>query len=135
MLVEDLAKVSRSSRNAAFGAMIVIAAFGLYNWIAAPHTAYLFAAQRYESLVGNIAKKNEVISKVVDTKKKKLYELRKLFANLKNTLFTTKEAKEFFSDLQVISEQAGCSVYSLTFDTTEVKIGGKKSDKTAGIIA
>ena len=119
MLVDDLAKLNRSSRNAFYAALILIAAIAMYNWIVAPHTTYLFATQRCESVMDNIAEKNELISERIKIKKKKLQQLRKQFTHLESTLFTPKEAKEFFSDLQAISEEVGCIVYSLNFITRE----------------
>ncbi len=133
MLIDNLAKLSRSSRNAVFAAMVIIAAVATYNWIVAPHTAYLFAARRYESIVGDIIEKNKTIGIMVDTRRKKLEELREQFAQVQSTLFTANKAKEFFSDLQTISEETGCAVYSLNFIASkEVPIyTGSHSEKTA----
>jgi hypothetical protein len=115
MLVNNLAKLSRSSRNAGAGSLILIAAFAMYNWIVAPHADYLAAAQRHEWAVSTVARKNEHISKLVQIKRAKLKKLREQSSQLMNTLFTTDKAKEFFEDLQAISEQSGCTVYSLNF--------------------
>ncbi|MHC4356872.1 MAG: hypothetical protein ACYS0H_29585, partial [Planctomycetota bacterium] len=59
MLINSLAKLSRSSRNAASASLILIAALAMYNWIVAPHTAYLVAAQQHEVVVATVARKNE----------------------------------------------------------------------------
>ena len=117
MLLDNLVKMNRLSRSAMSAVLIVISAIAMYNWIVAPRAAYLRAAQRHEVIAGNIAEKKKVISKKVVAKRKELQELQKQFTKLRITLFTPKEAKEFFSDLQTISEEAGCAVYSLNILT------------------
>lgn len=115
MVIENLAKLSRPSRSAISAALIIIAAIAMYNWIVAPHCTYLLAAQQYGSIADSIAKKNRVISGTIQIKRKKLQELQIRLGNLQSTLFSPKEAREFFSDLQAISEQAECAVTSLNF--------------------
>ncbi|MHC4394202.1 MAG: hypothetical protein ACYS1A_00975 [Planctomycetota bacterium] len=134
MLVDNLAKSSRLSRSAVSTVMIIIAAIAMYNWSVAPHTAYLRAAQRHEAVAGNIVKKNEVISKKVIAKRKRLQKLQEQFSQLRETLFTPEQAKEFFSDLQTISEEAGCAVYSLNILTTEPARKRRQSDDTSHIV-
>ncbi|MHC4739506.1 MAG: hypothetical protein ACYS9Y_11440 [Planctomycetota bacterium] len=119
MLIDNLAKSNHLSRSAVSAVMIVISAIAMYNWIVAPRAAYLRAVQRHEIVAGNIAQKNEVINKKVVAKRKKLQKLQEQFTKLRDTLFTPEQAKEFFSDLQTISEEVGCAVYSLNILTTE----------------
>lgn len=131
MVIDNLAQMNRSSRTAIFAALIIIAAIAMYNWILAPHTTYLFAAQRYEYIVDDIAKRSRIIRSTIKIRERKLQELREQLAKLQNTLFGHDKAKEFFSDLQAISEQAGCTVYSLNF--TESK--RRQSEDKSGIVA
>jgi Tfp pilus assembly protein PilO len=119
MLLDNLAKLNRPSRNALSAALVIIAAIAVYNWMVAPHTNYLFAAQQYESVIGNVAKKNKILSNTVKVKEKKLEDLREQFAQLRHTLFTLDETKELFGDLRVICEEVGCTVNSLDFVTNE----------------
>ncbi len=135
MLINNLTKLNRSSRNAASAALIVIAAIAMYNWIVAPQATCLSAAQRYESVMGNIVKKNKVIVDTVKSKKKKLQELRDQLARFQSILFTPDEARDFFSDLQAISEQAGCTVYSLNFITGKLSPEDGRSENTSGVVA
>jgi len=134
MLVNNLAKLNRSSRNATSASLIVIAALAMYNWIVAPHATYLSAAQRYESVTDNIVKKNKVIGNRVKTKKMKLQELREQSAQLQSTLFTPDQAREFFSDLQAISEETGCIVYSVNLITSRPGPKGGQSKDTSGVV-
>lgn len=113
MLIDNLTKLSRSSRTAVSASLIMIAALAMYNWIVAPRTNYLLAAQRYEFVMENVVKINTSIGNKVETKKKKLQELREQSAQLQSTLFTPDQAREFFSDLQAISKETGCVVYSV----------------------
>ena len=119
MLIDSLAKLNSTSRNAISAALVIIVTIAVYNWIVAPHVANLYAVQRYESVVDDVMKKNKILSSAVRTKKKKLEQLHEQFAQLQSSLFMVDEAKEFFSDLQAISVQAGCTVYSLNLVTSE----------------
>lgn len=135
MLINYLAKLSRSSRNAVSAALIIIMAIAMYNWAIAPHTNYLFAAQRYESVMGNIAEECKVIHETVKSKREKLQKLREQFAELQSALFTPNKAKEFFSDLQVLSEEAGCTLYSLDFAADNPDFEGKQASDALSIAA
>ena len=134
MLINNLAKLNRSSRNAASASLIVIAALGMYNWIAAPHATYLLAAQRYGFVVDDMVKKNKAIDNKVKIKKNKLQELQKQHVELQNTLFTPDEAREFFSDLQAISGETGCIVYSLNLIDSKPNTKSGQPKQTAGVV-
>ena len=123
MLIEDVAKLDSKSRNALSAALVIITTIVLYYLIVAPHIVYLSATKQYGDTLNEMIKISRVVTSSVEIKKKKLKELSGRYANLQNALFTVKEAKEFFSDLQAISEQEGCVVYSLNFDT-----GDRQSD-------
>jgi len=112
MLVENLAKLNRTIRNATSASLILIAAFAMYKWTITPQTAYLSAAKGYESAMGKVVEQNKTVARQIEIKKKQLQSLRENSAQLQNVLFTPEQAKEFFSDLQVISEQSGCTVNS-----------------------
>jgi len=135
MLVDNLTKLSRSSRNAVSGSLILIAAIAMYNWIVAPRANYLLAAQRYEFAMENVVKNNKTIDNRVNIKEKKLQELREQSAQLQSTLFTPDQAREFFSDLQAISEETGCIVYSVNLISNKPNsIKDGQLQDTAGIV-
>ncbi|MDD5327999.1 MAG: type 4a pilus biogenesis protein PilO [Phycisphaerae bacterium] len=113
ILIDNLANLSRSTRNTVFTGLIVITTILMYDWIVAPHITYLFAVQEYESVVSNAVKKNKAIIGEVEIQTKKLKELNEQFARSRSVLFTADEAKKFFDNLQAISKEAGCSVNSL----------------------
>ncbi|MHC4617324.1 MAG: hypothetical protein ACYTEQ_06180 [Planctomycetota bacterium] len=110
MLINKLARLNCSSRNAASLALMLIAALAMYNWMVAPYAAYLLAARRYESVVNQAIQKKEAVSKTVETKRKKLEQLYEQSSLLQSIFFTDDKSREFFSDLQVISEQSGLVV-------------------------
>lgn len=115
MLINNLTKLNKPSKNAISAALIITAAVAMYNWILAPHVAYLFAVQRYEPVVGNIASENEALCKQLDDKRKQVDQLRQRFAQLSGTIFTPSQARQFLANLQDISEKAGCTVTSMSF--------------------
>lgn len=112
MLAENLAKLSRPIRNATSVLLIIVAAWAMYKWTITPQTAYLSAAKRYESAMDKVLEQNKSVTRQIESKKTQLRSLRENSAQLQSVIFTSEQAKEFFSDLQVISEQAGCAVNS-----------------------
>lgn len=135
MLVDKLAKLNRSTRHTVSVSLIVIAALAMYNWLVTPHADYLSAAQGYESVMDNVVEKNKTISNIVNIKRKKLQELSEKSAQLQSILFTPDQAREFFSDLQAVSEETGCVVYSLNLMTNKPSPKDRDySEDTSGIV-
>ncbi len=132
MLVKHLVKLNRSTRHSVSASLIVIALLAMYNWLVAPHAAYLSVVQGYESVMTNLVNKNNLINSKVKVKRKKLQELQEKSAQLQSTLFTSDKAREFFSDLQAISEQTGCMVQSLNMIKKNPK--ENQSEDTSGIV-
>ena len=119
MLSQNQIKAIRSSRNVVFSALVVIEAIALYNWIVRPHVNYLQAAQICESVADKLAKKNQIISNNVTTRRKELKELEERFEHIHIKLFDPVKAKEFFSDIQAMAEETNCVIYSLNFSPTD----------------
>ncbi len=119
MLIDNLAKLNSKSRIAISAALVVMTAAIMFDWAVAPHVVYLSATGQYGAVLAEMIKTGKVLESGVEVKKKKLQELSGRFANLQSALFTVKDAKEFFSDLQAISEQSGCVVYSFNFGSDD----------------
>ena len=132
MVVMHLVKANRSTRYAVSASLIVIALLAMYSWLVAPHVVYLSVVQGYESAMANLINKNNLISSKVKVKKKKLQELQEKSAQLQSTLFTSDKAREFFSDLQAISEQTDCVVQSLNMVKKNPK--EKQPEDASGIV-
>jgi hypothetical protein len=132
MVVKHLVKANRSTRYAVSASLIVIALLAMYSWLVAPHVVYLSVVQGYESAMANLINKNNLISSKVKVKKKKLQELQEKSAQLQSTLFTSDKAREFFSDLQAISEQTDCVVQSLNMVKKNPK--EKQPEDASGIV-
>jgi len=115
MLINRLAKLSNPVRSATAASLIFITAVAMYKWTIVPQSGYLSSAKAYESVMNRVTEHNKVIVSQVEAKRKELQELNDNSSHLQNMLFTDAQAKEFFSDLQVISEQAGCVVQSTNF--------------------
>lgn len=135
MEVNDFAKVNRTARNAFFGSLVLIGVFFMYNQIVEPHIKYLFALHRYKSAINGFMAKSKVIEDAVKTSEKKIAELTVQFAQVRNTLYTQAEAEEFFSDLQAISVETDCPIYSLTFVADEPSAEVKQAEQAMGITA
>jgi Tfp pilus assembly protein PilO len=131
MLVDNFAKLGSSTRKATSVSLIVIAVYAMYNWMVTPHSNYLSAARGYESAVDMVIEQNNTIVKQVETKRKQLQELRENSTQLQSVLFASDQAREFFSDLQVISEQAGCVVNSINLVTKKTN----PENERLGIVA
>jgi hypothetical protein len=132
MVIEHLVKANRSTRHAVSASLIVIALLAMYNMLVAPHVAYLSVVQGYESVTAGLVNKNKIINSKVKVRRKKLQELQEKSAQLQSTLFTSDKAREFFSDLQAISEQTGCMVQSLNMIKINPK--EKQSENNSGIV-
>ncbi|MHC4580755.1 MAG: type 4a pilus biogenesis protein PilO [Planctomycetota bacterium] len=113
MLVDKLIKIRSSMRNATSASLIVIAAFAMYRWTVTPHAASLSSAKTYESIADNLIKQRKLIATNLKVKQKKLEQLQQESVQLVGTLFTPNAAREFFSDIEVISEQTGCAVHAI----------------------
>jgi cell division protein ZapA (FtsZ GTPase activity inhibitor) len=136
MLIDNLTNLNRSTRNTIFTALTIIAAIAMYDWIVAPHVTCLFASQQYESVVSKAVEKNKVTAREVETKTKKLEELYRQLAESRSILFAPDEAKAFFSDLQAVAEEAGCTVNSLNLVANKPSSRDKrKTEDTSGITA
>jgi len=134
VLIDSLAKLNSASRNAISAALVVIVAIAMYNWTVSPHVVQLSVVQQYESVLDDVVKKNKILSSAVRTKKQKLEQLGEQFAQLQSSLFMIDKAKEFFSDLQVISEQMGCTVYSLNLTTDKQNSKEGQAEDATGIV-
>jgi hypothetical protein len=134
MLANSLTRLSSSSRRAIAASLVLIAVIAIYNWVVAPHTGQLLAAQRYEDTLDQIARRNEAIEKTIEAKKQQLQELGESAGRLYSALFTPEKARGFFSDLQIMAEQAGCEVQAINFVAGERRPGAT-SGEGAGVIA
>jgi len=134
VLIDSLAKLNSASRNAISAALVVIVAIAMYNWTVSPHVVQLSVVQQYESVLDDVVKKNKILSSAVKIKNKKLEQLGEQFAQLQSSLFMIDKAKEFFSDLQVISEQMGCTVYSLNLTTDKQNSKEGQAEDATGIV-
>jgi hypothetical protein len=106
-----------SHKTALFASLVVIGAIAVYNWIVAPHRNYLLAAQRYESIVTALEKKNQIISNNLKIKKLELKELEDKFKHVQAIAFNPLEARAFFSSIKAVCEEVGCKMHSLTFSS------------------
>jgi hypothetical protein len=134
VLIDSLVRLNSSSRNAISAALILIVVIAMYSWIVEPHVKYLYAVQRYEPVLDSVARQSEAMREAIKIKQEKTEELKQEFAQLQGTLFTAEKAKEFFSDLQVISEETGCMVQSVNMITKGAVRDGERSEYTSGIL-
>lgn len=122
MLINNIAKLSHPARNATSAALVIIAALAMYKWTVSPQSGYLSAAKGYESAMDSVIKYDKIINIQVETKKKELQKLRESSNQLQSVLFNDAEAKEFFSDLQIIAEQSGCAVQSTNYTSGKANL-------------
>ena len=118
MLSEANMKSIRSSKNVVFAAFVVIGAITFYDHIIVPHTNYFHTTQKYALAMDDIAKKTNTVQTIIKLKKEKLEKLQNEFKHIHTKLFSPTQAEEFFSDIQAISGQTNCTVYSLSFSAT-----------------
>ena len=114
MSVEKFIQIERSHRRVLLVALAAIVVFALYQWILAPHTRQLLAAQKYNSSLDAAIHKADFMRATVENKKTKIEELTKESDRLRNQLFTQNEARRFFASLPSVVTQSGCAVLSVS---------------------
>lgn len=117
MLQKQEIKTFFSTRNSAILGLAMVMILISFYWIISPHTKRIDAAERLLLVKGELEKKHEVLKANVAVQRKRLETLRKAFEENNDSakLFRTSEAKEFFSDVQAMAEEAGCVVESIRF--------------------
>ena len=133
MQLHDFAKLDRRTRSAFFGSMILLGAFFIYGRIVEPPVAYLLALNRYETAIDDLAAKNQAMDSSLKLSRKKLDDLTAQFSQVRNVLYTQVAAEEFFSDLQAISVETECPIYSLTFIGDEPTAEVKQVEQALGV--
>ena len=123
MLPKRWIKPVRSQQNVIIATLVIIAAIGLYNRVITPHRNYLQAAQKYEEAADNLAKKKQIITNNLKIRKKKFTDMEEQLNSGFEMLFEPFEAKEFFNNIQAVTKEAGCIMYSLTFTQTDSESG------------
>ena len=135
MLSKNWTKSTPAPRNIAFAALVLMGAIAVYNRVVAPHANYVLAAQRYESVADKLTRKNQAIIDNVKIKKKELEGLEEKLEQMRTNLFEPIEAKEFFSDIEVMSEGANCTIYSLDVSQTRSALKAERSGARGYITA
>ena len=115
MLINSLAKSSRTSRITLSAAIVGVVTVAAYNWLVSPHTKYLYAVHQYRVLAEEVTKKNQVIQVQQANRKKEIEQLQSEFDKVKTALFTPAEAKRFFGDIEAACKETDCIVYSMNF--------------------
>jgi len=129
MFFESLAKLPQVTRIAISAVAVIIPTAVCYSWIVVPHTKYLSATQQYEFVAGDLARKGQIIKSKTNLKKRELQELQQRLIQSREKFFTLPEAQKFFREIEVVSNQTGCTVLSMSFLSSS-KYGLKpKSDK------
>jgi hypothetical protein len=114
MSVEKIIQIERSHRRVLLCAIALIAVFGLYRWILAPHTNQLLAAQKYNSALDGAIRKAGFLGTVQELKKTKIEELTKESDRQRNQLFTPQEKRRFLASLPSVVSQSGCVIQSVS---------------------
>jgi len=116
-------------------AAMVMVAVAAYNWAVRPRMEYLYAAQNYETMLSNAGQKTVIIKNRIKIKESKLDELRNEVSEIEESFFTSKRAREFFSDLEPIALQCKCDIDSLSSMPVEhVKSDGDKKTSSDIVI-
>ena len=128
-MVERWIKSNVSSKYILIAAVVLIGVVAFYNWVVVPQTGYLMAAQKYESVAAELAKKSQKMNKDMQSAKKDLSELQKKFKQFHTSLFDPNGADKFFSGIQNVAEDVKCVVNSLNL--TPIYQSSKTGDSGA----
>lgn len=131
MLLDNWMKISASSRNSTLIAVVVIVMIAVYNWMVAPHTNHLHAAQTSEAAADKLVNRNNTVLNEITDEKKELKQLQNELEQIRTAvLFDADEAKEFFNSIQARAEKKSCVINLLKLLPVRVVFEGvPKRDK------
>jgi Tfp pilus assembly protein PilO len=132
MLINSLAKSSRTSRITLSAAIVGIVTVAAYNWLVSPHTKYLYAVHQYRVLAEEVTKKNQVIQVQQANRKKEIEQLQSEFDKVRTALFTPAEAKRFFGDIEAACKEMECIIYSMNFLPAQADRSAVSNQQSAG---
>lgn len=107
--------LGRPARNALAGALLVIGVIALYNWMVAPHVAYLHAVQQLAPAVERMAAENDRIRRTLGPDLRRLQSVRRERADVQKELFAGAEFTALVRSLPELVEQTGCTVIVADF--------------------
>ena len=102
-------------KTAFLASLMLIGAVAIYLWFVVPHRNYLKASQEYESTISTLSKKKQIIRNNLKVKKIELKELQEQFEDIQTKIFDTFQARDFFSNIEVVTKQADCKIILLEF--------------------
>jgi len=105
----------KTKRYASSGALLIVGALALGNWLLSPHLGYLHAVERLEPVVMHMAEERD---RICGTREAKLEELRRLqdeLAEADSRFFSDGSTKEFVRCLLPLIEATGCTVVVADF--------------------
>ena len=115
MLKDKFIKSGPSSKIFISVSTIAIVTLTTYGWIVTPQISYLHAARQKKVMTRNAEKRNVSLKNQIHKQETKLTELRNQVDAINDSFFTSTEAHEFFSDLDMAALHCGCNISSLTF--------------------
>ncbi len=133
MLMDRIGKINTNTKIFMSVSMVALVGIAMYNWAVSPQTSYLQAAQRYETMMSNAGEKTTVIKNGIQDKKKELERLHEEIVATKDSFFTLKTSREFFSDIVPILNQSDCMMDSLTFKPTSSVTSDEDTEMDSGI--
>ena len=131
MLLDNWMKISASSRNSTLIAVVLIVMIAVYNWMVAPHTNHLHAAQASEAATDKLVVRNNTVLNEIKDKKKELGQLQNELEQIRAAvLFDADEAKELFNSIQARAEKKSCVINLLKL--LPVRAAFKTGESQAG---
>jgi Tfp pilus assembly protein PilO len=113
--------------------LVLIGAFAIYNWLAAPHKNYIMAAQKYEQVTSKLEKKNQKVLHNLKLNRKELKSIQAKFSQANKTLFNPIQVQEFFDNIPSLVQSTGCNLEQLTFLSKKSSSKKKSSKPDTGI--
>ena len=96
-------------------ALIATAAIAGYGWLLSPHLAYLRAVQEYEPCVQDMTVRKSDVSAALGTNRRRFEIVSGELQTLQARFFTMTQATAFFSELETLAAENGCTVTSVHF--------------------
>lgn len=124
----------QDSKKVFWAAAAIISIIAASNFFIRPHIKHLNASQKYARASDLLIKKNKIVLGNIKLKTLQLQKEKESLAKLQAELFGPQQVKEFFSSINVIANQTGCTIKTLELVLNDMNLNSKNARKTQYII-
>ncbi len=115
MSIDGIRNLNWTPRNISMCVFVLISMVGLYRWLISPHSAYLMAAEQYETAAASLQSNRTILSSKLKRQRKQLASIQAEFDAGLTDFFSEQSAAAYLQSIQALTQQYSCRVDSLKF--------------------